>query len=96
MAQKLKNCDSFESQIKVVVEEIHAAVPSTSKTDLKAASVSFYNKLVIADNYTPAEKLSGVPVTLVKAQSTHPNQDTIGNDYDLNKVSFVDNTIISS
>ena len=86
MSQKLKNCENFDEQVKVTVDILHASVPAMNKADLKAAAISFYNKLVIADNYTPSDKLSSTSVTLVKAQSTHPNHDIIGDDYDLNKV----------
>ena len=86
MSQKLKSCENWEAQVKVAVDYIYSAAPFMSKSDLAAAAVSFYNKLVIADKYTPNEKLHSVNIRLVKASSNDPNHEDDTNDFDLNKV----------
>lgn len=56
-----------------------------------AAAQSFYQKLVAGDSYQPATKYTG-EVTLIKAQD---NYVTLGEDYGLSPVSFLNNLFFS-
>jgi len=86
MSSKLQSQSDWKARLQVAIDYLFATNQFTNRGELELAAESFYKKLVIADKYKPDAMLSH-PILLVTASSRHNNQDAIGADYGLSKVS---------
>ena len=68
-----------------ITEIIVSGMPHLNNKDVETAVESFYRKLVIADKYKPATKLSS-DITLIKATEKHQEAGALGADYGLSQV----------
>lgn len=75
---------SLDERIKMTTQLLHSTLPNVSVDDIKAAALSFYQKLVAVDKYEPKSTYSGKAV-LIKALGTRTAQ-ILGDDYSLSKV----------
>jgi len=75
---------SLDQRIELTTQLLHFTIPDVPVEDIKAAALSFYQKLVAVDKYEPKSKYSGKTV-LIKALGTRTAQ-ILGDDYSLSKV----------
>ena len=87
MNSRLQSQPDWKARLHVAIDYLFATNQFTNRSELEMAAESFYKRVVIADKYKPDAILSR-PVLLITASSRHPNQDAIGIDYGLSKVSL--------
>ncbi|XP_013390789.1 fatty acid synthase isoform X1 [Lingula anatina] len=81
----LMSLPSLEDRVSIVTEHLMKTKLFKNEEDLKAVIVSFYQKLVIAEKYKPADTLHG-DVVLIKAKTENGYKEKLGYDYSLNEV----------
>ena len=87
MSARLQSQPDWKARLHIAIDYLFATNQFTNRGELEMAAESFYKKLIIADKYKPDSVFSR-PVLLITAASRHNNQDAIGADYGLGKVSI--------
>jgi thioesterase domain-containing protein len=76
-----------DAMLEVGVDKVRLANPSLEKEDIAAAASSFFDKMVAADAYKPASKVSkSTPVLLIRASESSTNSSALGKDYGLSSI----------
>ena len=87
MSARLQSQPDWKARLHIAIDYLFTNNQFTNRSEIEMAAESFYKKLIIADKYKPDSVLSR-PVLLITASSRHNNQDAIGADYGLGKVSI--------
>ena len=85
--QKLEKTNSIEEKTNLVAEEIVKENTNMSFTDVKEASRSFYEKLIISEKYSP-ETMIKQDVVLIKAEQSFNGNVQMNEDLGLKEVSI--------
>jgi len=84
LREELIQLPTFDARVKRTAQLIHSAIPHIKLQDVEDAAISFYNKLVAADKYSPSSLYQGRAI-LIKALKNTSGQ-LLGDDYSLSTV----------